>query len=210
MIAYRSDVTVSEKQKFKYREYLIYVGSKNRFVAPKLPIYNIDNSRSGLGYLGGNFTDCSDITIYRNSPYNSLYGILVGLNQFSNNFIIDDIDNSKIVNMGSTFMYTKINCNLFIPKCVNYCTWMLSGCYRFGSNIFFKGNLSTRVNNINAYGMLSGHNTSFPVYLHATPDMASLLYNTNLVSSEQLDWENIPGGWYNTRYNIYLYNNYSG
>ena len=109
---------------------------------------------------------------------------------------------------------TNFNNNVYIEENVSLCAEALYGCNKFSSHIYFKGKT---LRNIWLEAMLYGAgevgSTYYPKYIHCHKNLAPEIYNAYLVDYDTpISWTNLVdnNGWYNSLYNIYLYNNYSG
>ncbi len=115
---------------------------------------------------------------------------------------------------------SKFNQNIIIPYYVNNCYGMLQYAGNFSSHIYFLGYTNR---NIDASYMLDiagcpnywlEPNVYLPKYIHCHPRIANILYNQPYILNyaNAVVWNTLGdgNGWYNSFYNTYLYNNYSG
>ena len=108
------------------------------------------------------------------------------------------------------------NNNVYIGENVIFAEYALDFCTNFSSHIYFKGNTLREFRAsgmLHFAGIIDWDGNYYNKYLHCHKNFAPAVYNANLFDSySPLSWTPLSdnNGWYNSTYNIYLYNNYSG
>lgn len=168
-------------------------------------------SLDGVKYGSYLFSNCynlnSEITINCDS-----YGILsyafLNCRKFNQNFIIP----RNAADIGYMFGNCwELNQNIFIPNTVQNCMHLFSNASNM-SNVTIEGNRSL-VNTESTYfrNMFANHNSEQTLNIWVTDNDSNLINNLKIANlcAAKMTWETVTNGFYNSQYNVYIYNNAS-
>jgi hypothetical protein len=161
--------------------------------------------------INGLFTMCPNY----NQPFtvppqtNSLTFLCYGANKFNSPIIFENCRErchcTSILRFAVAF-----NQEMTFPSNVIGVVNAFENCTSFGNNVYFKGNVSRALSTM---GMFRNCNKSKRKYIWCN----SVLTNNFLgkttgdsVTGTAITWTAITNGYYNSTYNIYIYNNYEG
>lgn len=99
------------------------------------------------------------------------------------------------------------NQDITIPASVTDARYMFDSCYNMGSNIFVDAEFESAMNC--TAGMLASKDHSKRVNIWCNNLSTFLSTNWQSIVSSSITWTEMTNGYFNSVYNIYLYNNYS-
>ena len=178
----------------------------------------------GRGNCALEFWDNSEFNFPVNigNQVNNCYGMFLNCSNFNQPINIPDTANdcgkmfsgctkfNQPVTIGTnanncSYMFTgcqRFNQPIVIPTNVDNCTLMFSGCNDMCQNIYIKKN-----NNLITQSMISGHNNQKQINIFC--ENLALLNKTwsQTIVGYEITWTSMTNGYYNTAFNVYLYNN---
>lgn len=140
------------------------------------------------------------IETYQNASLASLY-------RDNNSFNEPIVIGNNVINLSGMFANSAYNQDLVIPEKVYSLNELLWNTSQYARNIYIKGNRTTR-GYLYAYNMLNNHanNKRVSIYVNNSLDFIKGQIDWTMAWTNRTD----GNGYYNSSYNIYLYNNYGG
>lgn len=105
------------------------------------------------------------------------------------------------------FSHSAINQSVIIPASVNGGIYMFYNCTSFAGNLYFKG-----TGQINVRWIFRNTSNSLRknVYFHQERNSIFNVTNMESLVGESIKWTDMTNGFYNVKYNVYCYYNYTG
>ena len=144
-------------------------------------------------------------------------GMFVYCNSLNRPIILGNVKNAyALLSYASNF-----NQDITIPNMTENICSLLAHSASFAKNIYIKGNLISRNGSLDTLGLLQNSNNSLRkniwfnstlnAYFNKTGINNSIVgLEHNYSSATAITWTSMTNGFYNTAYNIYCYNNYTG